>query len=299
MDMEKEYQEAPAAAGPDTAPAREDDAYIAEPSAGRPAREDASPVVVIARTTLNYIVIAVVFLLLGVFIGAFAAYRVERDRRSWVSDAIAAAMADQADTFAGLAAAAAPPSLENPNSRFTLSSTSDHALGADDAPITMIEFGDFNCGFCGRFHSETFPQIQETYGDQIRFIYRDYPILAESSVTAAVAARCAGEQGVFWDYHDLLYENQGQFNQSGGFAALAQELDLDIDTFNTCVEEQRYLSSVIEDYQEGQTLGIRGTPAFFINGRPISGAQPFEVFAAMIEEELAASEDTAEDTTAS
>jgi protein-disulfide isomerase len=262
----------------------EQDAFIAQ-APEKPARQELSPVITIARTTVNYIVIAVVFLLVGIFIGAFSAFRVERTYRSWVSEAIASAMAEQ--DFGALIDASRPPSMDNPDSRFEVSATADHVLGSAEAPIVMVEFGDFNCGFCRRFHDETFPQLMETYGDQLRFIYRDYPILAESSVTAAVAARCAGEQDKFWEYHNALYENQGMFNQTGGFAALAEQVGLDVESFNTCVEEQRYLSGVVADYQEGQSFGIRGTPAFFINGRPVSGAQPYEVFAGVIEEELA------------
>lgn len=264
--------------------AQADEAYISGPPE-KPARQELSPVITIARTTLNYIIIAVVFLLVGIFIGAFSAFRVERTYRSWVSDAIASAMAEQ--DFGALIAASRPPSMDNPDSRFEVSAAADHVRGSLEAPIVMVEFGDFNCGFCKRFYDETFSQIMDNYGDQIRFIYRDYPILAESSVTAALASRCAGEQDAFWAYHDALYENQSMFNQTGGFAALAEQLGLDVQAFNTCVEDQRYLSGVVSDYQEGQSYGIRGTPAFFINGRPVSGAQPYEVFAGVIEEELA------------
>lgn len=263
----------------------EQDAFIAE-TKPESKRQELPPVITIARTTVNYILIAVVFLLVGIFIGAFSAFRVERTYRSWVSEAIAVAMAEQ--DFAALINASRPPSMDNPDSRFEVSASADHVLGNAEAKITMVEFGDFNCGFCRRFYDETFPQLMETYGDQIRFIYRDFPILAESSVTAAVAARCAGEQDKFWEYHNILYENQGIFNQVDGFAVLAERVGLDVETFNTCVEDQRYLSGVVADYQEGQSFGIRGTPAFFINGRPVSGAQPYEVFAGVIEEELAA-----------
>ena len=280
--------------------AEEREAYIADPNEPLPAQTepsgDLSPVVVIRRTTLNYIVIAAVFLFVGIFIGAFSAYRVERDHHSWISDAISEAISQQ--DFAGMVAAAKPASLDNPDSQFDVTTTSDHALGAEDAPIVMIEFGDFNCGFCARFQRDTFPQLIANYGDKIRFVYRDYPILAQSSLTAALAARCAADQGKFWEYHDLLYQNQGTFNQSGGFAALAEQLDLDVDTFNTCVDDQSFLSGIIADSQEGQKLGIRGTPAFFINGHPVSGAQPYEVFAGMIDQQLAALNGDAEQSVA-
>jgi protein-disulfide isomerase len=273
--------------------ARDVPAPEAAPHEKRKRDAESPPVIIINRTTFNYGVIAVVFLLVGIVIGAFTAYRVDRDNRSWVSEAIADAMAEQADTFAGLVNSASGPSLDNPDSRFDVQANSDFYRGGADATVEIIEFGDFNCGFCGRFHTETYSQIADVYGDRVRFVYRDYPILAESSVTASLAARCAGEQGQFWEYHDLLFENQGVFNQTGAFARFAGDLGLDVDEFNTCVEEQRYLSGIVADYNEARTMGIRGTPAFFINGRPISGAQPFEVFAGLIDEELAANIDTA------
>ena len=246
------------------------------------------PFVLIRRTTLNYLVIAVVFLLVGIFIGGFTAFRVERANRSWVTDAVSQAFDEQAETLANLVASSRPPSLDDPDSRFEVVAVSEFYKGGAEAPVEIIEFGDFNCGYCGRFHHETLEPILEMYGDNVRFVYRDYPILADSSVTAAVAARCAGEQGQFWEYHDLLYGNQGTFGQVGAFGGFADQLGLDVDTFNDCVDEQQYLDPVIADYREAQSLGIRGTPAFFINGRPVVGAQPLEAFAQVINDELEA-----------
>lgn len=298
MNVEKERVELEDVSAPADAPVDNEVVYIEPeqpPASAQPAREESAPVIVIKRTTFNYVFIAIVFLLLGIFIGAFSAFRVERANRSWVTDAISVAMSEQADTFAELMNGSRTPSLTDPNSRFEVTASSEYFRGGAEATVEIIEFGDFNCGFCGRFHKETYGRIAETYGDQVRFVYRDFPILAETSVTAALAARCAGEQGRFWEYHDLLFENQGVFNQNGAFAGFAEQLELDMDEFNTCVEEQRYLSGVVADYQFAQQLGIRGTPAFFINGRPISGAQPFENFAEVIDEELAANLNTPED----
>jgi protein-disulfide isomerase len=263
----------------------------AEPAAGPIERlpDPTEPVLVIKRTTFNYVVIAVVFLALGVLIGVFGANRVDRANRTWVSEAISQAFSEQAGAFAALASAGRQPSLDDPTSRFSIAANSEYFLGSAEATVEIIEFGDYNCGYCGRFHRDTLPQIMETYGDRIRFVYRDYPILAESSLTAALANRCAGEQGAFWEYHDVLYANQGGFADAAAFGRFAEQLGLDSAAFNTCVEDQRYLNEVVADYREAQALGIRGTPAFFINGRPVSGAQPFPVFAGIIDEELAAS----------
>ncbi len=296
MNVEKEHLEVEQEIAPEAAPLDESaEGYIAPPVSTSKAREESAPVIVIRRTTFNYVFIAVVFLLVGIFIGAYSAFRVERANRSWLTDALSEAMSENVDTFAQAMNASRAPSLTDSNSRFEVTASSDYFRGGADATVEIIEFGDFNCGFCGRFHKETYGQIAENYGDQVRFVYRDFPILAETSVTAAVAARCAGEQGRFWEYHDLLFENQGVFNQNGAFAGFAEQLELNLDDFNTCVEEQRHIDDIAADYQFAQSLGIRGTPAFFINGRPISGAQPYEVFAALIDEELAANVDTVDE----
>jgi protein-disulfide isomerase len=250
--------------------------------------EALSPLITIRRTTFNYAFIAIAFLIVGVAIGWFSAFRMDRANRAWVSEAVATAVAEQASTLAGAVAAQRAPSLEDPSSRFTVEAASPHFLGNAEAVVEIIEFGDFNCGYCGRFHEETLQEILDTYEGHVRFVYRDYPILAQTSLTAAIAARCAGDQGEYWAYHDLLYNNQGSFSTAGAFESFASDLGLDVEVFNTCVENQTYVDAVVADYREAQSLGIRGTPAFFINGRPVSGAQPFQVFAGIIAEELEA-----------
>ncbi len=273
----------------------ESEAYIADPpkedvDTAPPASGELSPVIVIRRTTFNYIFIATLFLLMGIVIGAYGAFRVERANRSWLNDAIGEAMASQADTIADLVAAQRPPDLEDSNSRFDVTAANNFARGPEDAVVEIIEFSDFNCGFCRRFHAETLPQLLDNYGDQIRFVYRDMPILAQSSLTAAVAARCAGDQGQFWAYHDLLFENQPMLSQPGVFERFAAQLELDVEAFMVCItdDDEVHTTAIVDDYREAQSLGIRGTPAFFINGRPVSGAQPYQVFAGIIQEELEA-----------
>ena len=252
------------------------------------AHSDLPPVISIRRTTFNYIIIAAVFMLLGIFIGGYSAFKIERANRFWVSDAISQAFAAESETFAELVSASRPPDLSDPSSRFEVAAVSEFFQGGAEASVEIIEFGDFNCGFCGRFHKETLPQIMESYGDNVRYVYRDFPILAANSATAALAARCAGEQGKYWEYHDTLFANQASFGQIGAFGQFADQLELDMDAFSTCMDEQSYLTAIADDYREAQSLGIRGTPAFFINGRPVSGAQPFQVFAEVINEELQA-----------
>ncbi len=260
-------------------------------------RDPNAEVLVIPRALFNYIVIAVVFLVVGIVIGLAMGGRQAQlgsDTRALIDEAVAAAFAAQSERLSELVAqavaAAQPPSLDDPNSRFAVSASDDDPFqGPEDAAVTLIEFSDFNCGYCGRWANTTLGPLVEKYGDRVRFVYRDFPILADTSVTAALAAQCAADQGQFWAYHNTLFRNQGRFS-TDNLVSYASELALDVDEFRACLEDQRHLNRIAADYQAAQALGIRGTPAFFINGRPISGAQPQSVFERIIEEELAAAE---------
>jgi len=162
-------------------------------------------------------------------------------------------------------------------------------LGVSSAPVTIVEFSDFQCSFCKKFWAETLPKLAETYIRQgkARFIYRHFAILGKHSLEAAQGAECAGEEGKFWEYHDRLFANQG----GGAFREAklkqyARDLNLNVRAFSQCLESGKYLKKI-----EGQTavasfLGARGTPTFFINRRRLVGAQPFEVFKMVLEEEL-------------
>jgi protein-disulfide isomerase len=149
----------------------------------------------------------------------------------------------------------------------------------------MIEYGDFRCPFCGKFAREVEPKLVDEYVESgtLRMEWRDFPYLGRESVGAALAARAAQEQGKFWEYHDLLYENQ-----SGGFSderlvELAREAGLDVEEFEADLASGRHEEAVARDFQEGQRIGITGTPTFVINGEVLAGAQPIEVFEDAIE----------------
>ena len=159
------------------------------------------------------------------------------------------------------------------------------SLGSEDAPVVMIEYGDFRCPFCGKFAREVEPKLVDEYVESgtLRMEWRDFPYLGRESVGAALAARAAQEQGKFWEYHDLLYENQ-----SGGFSderlvELAREAGLDVEEFEADLASGRHEEAVARDFQEGQRVGITGTPTFVINGEVLAGAQPIEVFEDAIE----------------
>ncbi len=155
----------------------------------------------------------------------------------------------------------------------------------------IIEFSDYQCPFCRKFREETLDKILETYEGKVRFVYRDFPLenIHPYAFKAAEAANCAGEQGKYFEYHDLLYEKQSDWSARGeeAFVEYAQQLSLDVESFETCLASGKYEEEVRKDLQDGINAGVTGTPAFFINGIPLSGAQPFEVFKVIIDSELA------------
>jgi protein-disulfide isomerase len=169
--------------------------------------------------------------------------------------------------------------------RFDVPLDDDPALGPEDAPIKIVEFSDFNCPYCQKWHEETFPALMGSYPDQIRFVYRDYPILTQESVNAAQAAECADEQGAFWAFHDALFSGGRDLGQDT-YETYAQELGLDVEGLVACINSGRYEEEVTSDAEFASNLGISGTPTFFINGIPLVGAQPLERFAEIIDLEL-------------
>ena len=151
----------------------------------------------------------------------------------------------------------------------------DFFLGEQNAPVTVVEYGDFQCPFCGKFFKETESVLRENYikTGKVKFIYRDFAFLGQESFWAANAARCAGEQGKFWEYHDYLYgnqrgENQGAFSKSN-LKSFAAALGLDKEKFNACLDSDRYLEEIKKETKAGGEAGGQGTPANFFNANPI------------------------------
>jgi len=158
--------------------------------------------------------------------------------------------------------------------------------GPAGAPVEMIEFSDFQCPYCLRAHP-TVQKVLATYGDRIRFVYRHFPLSNHPNARpAAEASQCAAEQGKFWPFHDKLFANQSRLGTED-LKKQAAELGLDAGRFNACVDERKYRGQVDEDMKAGEEAGVNGTPAFFINGRMLSGAQPYVEFKRIIDEELA------------
>ncbi len=170
----------------------------------------------------------------------------------------------------------------------------DAFLGPEDAPVVIVEFSDFQCSFCGRWYSETLPKILEAYPDEVKFVYRDFPIFGEPSLIAAMATECAEEQApeAFWEMHNRLFDRLTQQENTpineDTMVAYAGDIGLDTDAFRECLSSQRYFDEVLADFQAAEEYGLRGTPGFVINGVVYAiGAQPFEVFQSIIEEHLA------------
>jgi len=173
--------------------------------------------------------------------------------------------------------------LEPPRQK--VSSANSASKGSSSAPIEIIEFSDFQCPFCLRA-DPTVRQVLTTYGDRIRFVYRHYPLPNHPMARpAAEAAACAGEQDKFWPYHDLLFANPSKLGDAD-LKQHAATLGLNTSQFNSCVDTHKLKPQIDKDLKDGEEAGVNGTPAFFINGRMISGAQPYEVFKKIIDEEL-------------
>lgn len=157
--------------------------------------------------------------------------------------------------------------------------SNDPRMGSATAPVTIVEFSDFQCPFCGRFHNETFQALKSLYGDQIQWVFvnRFFSGPHPMAESAAIAAECANRQGRFWEYADLVFANQSTLS-NGSLRGHAQSLGLDLNAFTSCFESRETASEVAADQAEGERVGIDATPSFFINGRKITGAQPIAVF---------------------
>ena len=177
----------------------------------------------------------------------------------------------------------------------------DPIRGDPNAPITIVEFSDFQCPFCARFHTQTLPSILEEYIDagKVNLVYRDFPLesIHPNALPAAVAAECANEQGKYWEYHDMLFETQNGWSRLSSeavistFSEYAGEIGLEQEQFDSCLESGKYLEEVKNDLSDGRAYDITGTPGFFIGNDEIgfvklSGAQPFDSFKQVIDAQL-------------
>ena len=170
-------------------------------------------------------------------------------------------------------------------------------LGDPNAPITLVEFGDYQCFFCNKFFHETEASIISNYVEtgKVKLIFKDFTIIGPDSITAAHATHCANDQGKFWEFHDILYnkwdgENNG-WASSENLLRFAEEIGLDIEQYTSCMTDSKYQQLITASNEDARALGLTGTPGFFVIGKDnkigrISGAQPFNVFERIFETEL-------------
>lgn len=243
-------------------------------------------------STFYYLVIALIFFVAG-FLTAWAVFSTTVNNtltqakvdfglavESKFSTAVARMPAGD-----GNAVAAAPTAVPVQNVELGDSP----AWGPTDAKVTIVEFSDFQCPFCERFKTQTYSRIREKYGNQIRFVFKHFPLsqIHPEALAAAAASECAREQGKFWEYHDILFQNQQNLTRTGLMAYAQQAGISNVADFGQCVDTLKYRDRVEKDFNAGIGYSVSGTPTFFINGQYLAGALPFENFAQAIDAALA------------
>jgi protein-disulfide isomerase/cellobiose-specific phosphotransferase system component IIB len=169
--------------------------------------------------------------------------------------------------------------------RVAVSLDDDPVRGPKTAPVTILEFSDFQCPYCAKV-TPMLKQLEDRYGDKLKVVYRDYPLSFHPfAAKAAEAASCANDQGKFWEMHDKIFANQQKLAVED-LKANAASLGMDAEAFDKCLDSGKYTEEWKKDLAEGTTYGVTGTPAFFINGRYLNGAVPLDKFTAIIDEEL-------------
>ncbi|MYD09456.1 MAG: thioredoxin domain-containing protein [Chloroflexi bacterium] len=228
---------------------------------------------------LSYVVVAAACYLLGLVVGGGSLN---------APDEAAAVKVDEAQLRAVILSVLEERDLaaadDTAPDRFALVDD-DPYLGAEDAPVVIVEFSDFFCTYCKRHFDQTFAPLLESYGQHIRYVYRDFARLTPESGPASEAAQCAFEQGKFWEFRADFFSNQEALGRDF-YLETAAAHELDIEAFTACLDDRRYLDEVEIDGLDGQLAGIRGTPGFFINGQILSGAQPYAIFERMTQREL-------------
>lgn len=255
-----------------------------------PPSESSQPETIsISQQSLYYFMIAVVFAVAGFIVGGitFSARGVSTEdiRSAAAAGAREAVRSELASLQLNTGGAAAPQPTAAP---VTVDTSAAPSWGPADAKVTLVEFSDFECPYCGRFNRDTYDLIRQQYGDSIRYVFKHLPLtqIHPNAERASMAAECANEQGKFWEYHSILFQNQTNLSAEA-LVGYAQTVGVaDQAKFNECLQTEKYLSKVQADMNEGFNLGIGGTPTFFINGIALVGAQPFSVFRNAIDNAL-------------
>jgi len=259
-------------------------------------------------TNNNLIKITVIAIAIATFLGGFTLANTLDDSESEITQKDFRALEEKIEnlkltTSDQIAPTPQPSQGTQPTQPeiFTIFLDDDPVKGDPNAPITIVEFSDFQCPFCSRFVVQTLGELEENYIDtgKVKLVYRDLPLgsLHPNARTAHIAAECADEQGEFWEYHDILFENQAQWSRlatgelENSLKKYAQELDLDVASFETCLSSDEIADEVDKDALEARSYGASGTPTFFIGTEKdgftkLVGAQPYSSFQREIDSKL-------------
>ncbi len=252
-------------------PTRKSSRY--EDSSSKFIEESDEPVVetVTFRATHFYAVLVVLALAVGILIGYFV----------WGRTPPTTIVQQPPSDAVGQVVPTATPG------RVTVPTAGYPSLGPIDAPITLVEFGDFECPYCKQWEQQTYQPLLAAYPGKIRFVFRDFPLTSihPDAMPAAEAAQCANEQNAFWAYHDKLFASDTLGDAV--YKQFAQDLNLDMTKFNDCLTNHKYAQAIQDDSNLGAALGVNATPYFFINGVPLVGAEPLSMFQQYIDKELA------------
>ena len=181
----------------------------------------------------------------------------------------------------------APQSTKSAFTRYDIPIEGYPSLGPDDAEIVIVEFSDFQCPFCRRFHDETYQALLDAYPGQIRFVYRNLPLTSihPNAMPAAIASLCANDQNKYWEFHEKLFSSETL--DEATYIQYATDLGLDVETFTACLSSGSHDEFIQKDMEFSLGLGVQSTPTFFVNGLAIVGAQPLSNFKQIIDKELA------------
>ena len=250
---------------------------------------------VIKRSTFNSLIISIIIItgIAAFFAGSFVS--------NLSSEQISQKELDNAIAELELKILEKQLPTKQPSIPLEISADNDPIIGNPDAPITIIEFSDFQCPFCARFHIQTLPTIMEEYIEKgtVKLVFRDFPIqsIHPNAVPASVAAECANEQGKFKQMHDILFEKQNEWSNLETVYAIelfnqySEQINLEQEQFSSCLSTAKYVKEIQNDLDDGRTYGVTGTPGFFIGNQQIGfvelkGAQPFESFKNVIDRQL-------------
>ncbi len=224
------------------------------------------------KATHFYAVLVVLALAAGVLIGYAA----------WGRSSSSAVLVPDQSGAGAVAATSAPQYV-----RYKIPTDGFPSLGPANAPITLVEFGDFQCPFCRQWEQQTYQPLLAAYPGKIRFVFRDFPLTSihPNAMPAAEAAQCANEQGKFWPFHDKLFGSETL--STDVYDQYAQQLGLNMTQFDQCLSTHKYAQKIQDDSNFAQNMGINSTPTFFINGLAVVGAQPLDAFQSVIDKELA------------